>query len=127
MIDEMVHRGRRIGGGAAAEVTVTQEFSAVADESVSASNYGVFHGRQNGDVGASRREDDRAGSGTDPDSDSDDGGFGGGLGEGIIAPIDGTTVSRLVAGQAVSDLAGAVKELVDNALDAEACSITGET
>ena len=35
-----------------------------------------------------------------------------------IRSIPADTVRRIVAGQAVSDLASAVKELVDNALDA---------
>ena len=43
--------------------------------------------------------------------------------DGIIVPIAEDTVERIVAGQAVSDLSGAVKELIDNALDAGASSI----
>jgi hypothetical protein len=46
--------------------------------------------------------------------------FGGG---GIIQPIEEESVRRIVAGQAVSDLASAVKELVDNSLDAGSKSI----
>eukprot|EP00957_Ditylum_brightwellii_P177993 13557834-Ditylum_brightwellii.AAC.1 len=41
----------------------------------------------------------------------------------LIVPIDQNTVKRLVAGQAVMDLASIVKELIDNALDAGAKSI----
>ena len=37
---------------------------------------------------------------------------------GVIRPIEEESVQRIVAGQAVTDLASAVKELVDNALDA---------
>lgn len=44
--------------------------------------------------------------------------------EGNIRPIPITSVHRMVAGQAISDLASAVKELVDNALDAGARSVT---
>lgn len=44
----------------------------------------------------------------------------------LIAPIDQSTVKRIVAGQAISDLASCVKELVDNALDAGATSIQGK-
>ena len=42
---------------------------------------------------------------------------------GMIKPIEEESVRRIVAGQAVSDLASAVKELVDNALDAGSKSI----
>jgi DNA mismatch repair protein PMS2 len=41
----------------------------------------------------------------------------------IIRPIEAESVQRIVAGQAVTDLASAVKELVDNALDAGSQSI----
>lgn len=41
----------------------------------------------------------------------------------IIQPIEEESVRRIVAGQAVSDLASAVKELVDNSLDAGSKSI----
>lgn len=44
-------------------------------------------------------------------------------GVGIIHPIEVESVRRIVAGQAVTDLASAVKELVDNALDANSQSI----
>ena len=40
-----------------------------------------------------------------------------------IRTIEAESVRRLVAGQAVTDLASAVKELVDNALDAGAQNI----
>ena len=42
---------------------------------------------------------------------------------GEIRPIEAEAVRRIVAGQAVTDLASAVKELVDNALDAGSKSI----
>lgn len=35
-----------------------------------------------------------------------------------IRPIDAAAVRHLVAGQAIADLASAVKELLDNAIDA---------
>jgi DNA mismatch repair ATPase MutL len=41
-----------------------------------------------------------------------------------IIPMNVQDVGRIVAGQAISDLASAVKELVDNALDAASTSIT---
>jgi hypothetical protein len=43
-----------------------------------------------------------------------------------ILPIETESVRRIVAGQAVYDLASAVKELVDNALDAGAKSVNSE-
>ena len=46
---------------------------------------------------------------------------------GIIRPIQEESVRRIVAGQAVSDLASAVKELVDNALDAGSKSINSRS
>ena len=41
----------------------------------------------------------------------------------VIRPIEEESVRRIVAGQAVTDLASCVKELVDNALDAGSKSI----
>jgi DNA mismatch repair ATPase MutL len=43
-----------------------------------------------------------------------------------ICPIPQQSIHRLVAGQAVSDLTSAVKELVENAIDAGATRICGE-
>lgn len=43
-----------------------------------------------------------------------------------IQPIGKESVQRIVAGQAILDLASCVKELVDNALDANSKSINGE-
>jgi hypothetical protein len=43
-----------------------------------------------------------------------------------IRPIEAESVRRIVAGQAVTDLASAVKELVDNALDAGSKSINSK-
>lgn len=45
---------------------------------------------------------------------------------GLIVPMDTGSIQRIVAGQAVTDLASAVKELVDNALDAGAKTINSE-
>uniref|UniRef100_A0A7S3PWP4 DNA mismatch repair protein S5 domain-containing protein n=1 Tax=Chaetoceros debilis TaxID=122233 RepID=A0A7S3PWP4_9STRA len=56
-------------------------------------------------------------SNSDSDSDSDIDA------EGLIAPIQQHDIRRIVAGQVVSDLASSVKELVDNALDADATGI----
>lgn len=44
-----------------------------------------------------------------------------------IRPIEEESVRRIVAGQAVTDLASAVKELVDNSLDANSQSINSES
>jgi hypothetical protein len=46
---------------------------------------------------------------------------------GRIHKIDTTSVQRIVAGQAVTDLASAVKELVDNALDAASQNINSKS
>ena len=43
-----------------------------------------------------------------------------------ILPIQQQDVHRIVSGQVISDMASAVKELVDNALDAGATSINSE-
>lgn len=42
---------------------------------------------------------------------------------GAIKPIDKDTIHRICSGQVILDLATAVKELVENALDAGATSI----
>lgn len=44
--------------------------------------------------------------------------------EGSIRSLPVASAHRMVAGQAVADMASAVKELVDNALDAGARSVT---
>jgi len=54
----------------------------------------------------------------DPVNDSQPGG--------LIVPMDTGSIQRIVAGQAVTDLASAVKELVDNSLDAGAKTINSE-
>lgn len=43
-----------------------------------------------------------------------------------IQPIPQQSIHRLVAGQAVCDLTSAVKELVENAIDAGATRVCGE-
>ena len=43
-----------------------------------------------------------------------------------IVPMDASSVQRIVAGQAIFDLASAVKELVDNALDAGSKTINSK-
>lgn len=45
---------------------------------------------------------------------------------GAIRPIDEASVRRICAGQAVTDLASAVKELIDNALDAKSQTINSK-
>lgn len=42
----------------------------------------------------------------------------------LIKPISSSSIKRLVAGQAITDLSSSVKELVDNAIDAGATRIT---
>ena len=42
---------------------------------------------------------------------------------GLIKPIDATSIHRICSGQVILDLATAVKELVENAIDAKATSI----
>ena len=44
----------------------------------------------------------------------------------VIVPMDSSSVQRIVAGQAISDLASAVKELIDNALDAGSKTINSK-
>jgi DNA mismatch repair protein PMS2 len=46
--------------------------------------------------------------------------------QGLIVPIQGKDVQRIVAGQVILDLSSAVKELVDNSLDAGAKSINSK-
>ena len=58
------------------------------------------------------------------DSDSDDDSSTDGVG--AILPIQQEDVRRIVSGQVINDMSSAVKELVDNALDAGATSINGE-
>ena len=43
-----------------------------------------------------------------------------------ILPIPQPSIQRLVAGQAITDLTSAVKELVDNSVDAGAGRVVGE-
>jgi hypothetical protein len=45
---------------------------------------------------------------------------------GKIERIEAESIRRIVAGQAVTDLASAVKELVDNSIDAGSQSINGK-
>jgi len=45
---------------------------------------------------------------------------------GDIRPIEAEAVRRIVAGQAVTDLASCVKELLDNSLDAGSKSINSK-
>lgn len=44
----------------------------------------------------------------------------------VIIPMEASSVQRIVAGQAITDLASAVKELIDNALDAGSKSINSK-
>ena len=48
-------------------------------------------------------------------------------GVGAILPIQKQDVHRIVSGQVIADMASAVKELVDNALDSGATSINSES
>ncbi|MCL7040406.1 hypothetical protein MKW94_021147, partial [Papaver nudicaule] len=52
-----------------------------------------------------------------------EGGKGGGPNEGMIKPINKSVVHRICSGQVILDLSSAVKELVENSLDAGATSI----
>jgi hypothetical protein len=52
-----------------------------------------------------------------------DGGAEGSHGGTVITKLEASSIDRVVAGQAVTDLASAVKELVDNALDANSKTI----
>lgn len=45
----------------------------------------------------------------------------------VIIPMDISSVQRIVAGQAITDLASAVKELIDNALDAGSKTINSKS
>ena len=45
---------------------------------------------------------------------------------GTIRRMDGASVQRIAAGQAITDLASCVKELIDNALDAGSKKINSE-
>jgi DNA mismatch repair ATPase MutL len=60
---------------------------------------------------------------SDSDSDSDDSIVDG---VGAIVPIQQQDVHRIVSGQVISDMSSAVKELVDNALDAGASCINSK-
>ena len=44
----------------------------------------------------------------------------------LIQPIPPQAIQRIVAGQAITDMSSAVKELVDNAIDAGAHRVTSE-
>lgn len=44
----------------------------------------------------------------------------------LIQPIPSQAIQRIVAGQAITDLSSAVKELVDNSIDAGAQRVTSE-
>jgi hypothetical protein len=44
----------------------------------------------------------------------------------LIQPIPTKAIQRIVAGQAITDLSSAVKELVDNAIDAGATRVTSK-
>jgi sensor histidine kinase regulating citrate/malate metabolism len=45
----------------------------------------------------------------------------------VIIPMDVASIQRIVAGQAITDLASAVKELIDNALDAGSKTINSKS
>ena len=45
----------------------------------------------------------------------------------VIIPMEASSVQRIVAGQAITDLASAVKELIDNALDAGSRTINSKS
>ena len=62
---------------------------------------------------------DDGGGGDEQDDDDENG-------SSEIHLLSDETVRRLTAEQAISDLAGIVKELVDNSLDAESTTIKGE-